>query len=580
MTSTSGGTGVLAASSKTCVGQRGQPGCSATIEAFCTACGQVAFSPDGSAVALVQGDTLYLSRHHGDDWSAPSALYGGKGAKGAVTHVVWSPDGAFVAVAVQPAATPSSTAPRVVDEAVIVDIITNAAPAVPQLLCTLPVAAGGNNSRASQSGAGAGAAAGAATCFDNSTLGGSLSMPAWTVSCWPFDSQFDVSPDGKHVAYTYLPEPYANDWVGVGVGVLDLATSKVVAVGGNTTFQPYFSPDGDKLAFVTADPLPYTWSQVWSICVVSGVGSLRGGAGAGGLTAPRCSTNTSDQMPTLAGWDDAGRILYTEQASVAINLYAIDGATLSGWEQIELKGAAVPAAGGPTVIGGAFRATSRVSIARAAKGAASAGQPTTAIGLTVEGPSSPQQGYTGVVAGAVAQTTQVTVGVNSAAAAHTFPKFTTIKWPSTDGKVIEGILLLPPGFDPKQPKAAPLAVFTHCGPAMAVTATHLGYGSVCARFPLAQLAEAGYLVLQPNYRGSTGYGRDFRMSDQGDWGGNDYNDVFSGAAHLIKLGHVAPVCHHHHHHHHTTTPHHTGCLSFRRFFFALHLLAAHRICVC
>jgi len=28
------------------------------------------------------------------------------------------------------------------------------------------------------------------------------------------------------------------------------------------------------------------------------------------------------------------------------------------------------------------------------------------------------------------------------------------------------------------------------------------------------------------------------MSDRGDWGGNDYNDVFSGAANLIKLGYT------------------------------------------
>ena len=30
------------------------------------------------------------------------------------------------------------------------------------------------------------------------------------------------------------------------------------------------------------------------------------------------------------------------------------------------------------------------------------------------------------------------------------------------------------------------------------------------------------------------------MSDRGDWGGNDFNDVFSGAANLIKLGYTTP----------------------------------------
>ena len=42
--------------------------------------------------------------------------------------------------------------------------------------------------------------------------------------------------------------------------------------------------------------------------------------------------------PTLAGWDAAGRILYTEQSSVSINLYAMDAATLHSWSQIKIVG--------------------------------------------------------------------------------------------------------------------------------------------------------------------------------------------------------------------------------------------------
>lgn len=64
--------------------------------------------------------------------------------------------------------------------------------------------------------------------------------------------------------------------------------------------------------------------------------------------------------------------------------------------------------------------------------------------------------------------------------------------------------------------------------------TFVGYGSVCARFPLASLVELGYSVLQPNYRGSTGYGPLFRRLDKGDWGGGDFNDVMSGAVALAN----------------------------------------------
>ena len=42
----------------------------------------------------------------------------------------------------------------------------------------------------------------------------------------------------------------------------------------------------------------------------------------------------------------------------------------------------------------------------------------------------------------------------------------------------------------------------------------------------------GYAVLQPNYRGSTGYGDEYRRADKADWGGNDYNDIMSGIRYL------------------------------------------------
>ena len=84
-----------------------------------------------------------------------------------VTYVVWSPDGTSLAVAVQPqAAAPSPTLPRVVDEDVIVDVITNTHPSPATVLCTLPVSA--DDART---------ASAAATCYDKATLKGSLSMP-------------------------------------------------------------------------------------------------------------------------------------------------------------------------------------------------------------------------------------------------------------------------------------------------------------------------------------------------------------------------------------------------------------------
>ena len=55
--------------------------------------------------------------------------------------------------------------------------------------------------------------------------------------------------------------------------------------------------------------------------------------------------------PTLAGWDAAGRILYTEQSSVSINLYAMDAATLHSWSQIKIVGGEA----GPVAAAGQWR---------------------------------------------------------------------------------------------------------------------------------------------------------------------------------------------------------------------------------
>lgn len=53
-------------------------------------------------------------------------------------------------------------------------------------------------------------------------------------------------------------------------------------------------------------------------------------------------------------------------------------------------------------------------------------------------------------------------------------------------------------------------------------------------------ASRGFLVLQPNFRGSTGYGTNFRNAGRGEWGGLMQDDVTDGVQHLIDAGLVDP----------------------------------------
>jgi dipeptidyl aminopeptidase/acylaminoacyl peptidase len=72
----------------------------------------------------------------------------------------------------------------------------------------------------------------------------------------------------------------------------------------------------------------------------------------------------------------------------------------------------------------------------------------------------------------------------------------------------------------------PLVVLVHGGPA----------GVWRNRFDaLTQLLVArGYTVMQPNIRGSVGYGQKFLTSNRADWGGSDFKDVMAGVDDLVR----------------------------------------------
>ena len=50
------------------------------------------------------------------------------------------------------------------------------------------------------------------------------------------------------------------------------------------------------------------------------------------------------------------------------------------------------------------------------------------------------------------------------------------------------------------------------------------------------LAAAGYAVVLPNPRGSIGYGEEFALAVNGDWGGEDYHDLLACADDVIRRG--------------------------------------------
>jgi len=110
---------------------------------------------------------------------------------------------------------------------------------------------------------------------------------------------------------------------------------------------------------------------------------------------------------------------------------------------------------------------------------------------------------------------------------------TTIEYKARDGLAIEAVLTLPRG---REPKNLPLIVLPHGGPA----ARDDEEWDWWAQF----LAEQGYAVVQPNYRGSTGYGKAFEQAGEGQWGLKMQDDLNDAVAYLAGQGIADPkrVC--------------------------------------
>ena len=105
---------------------------------------------------------------------------------------------------------------------------------------------------------------------------------------------------------------------------------------------------------------------------------------------------------------------------------------------------------------------------------------------------------------------------------------TEITWTSKDGKPVGGVLVKPVGYQPG--KRYPLLVAIHGGPAAAdMLGFNGGYG--------AQVyAGAGWVVLMPNYRGSTNYGEAHKNGIVGNYFDPGYQDIMTGVDKLIADG--------------------------------------------
>ena len=106
---------------------------------------------------------------------------------------------------------------------------------------------------------------------------------------------------------------------------------------------------------------------------------------------------------------------------------------------------------------------------------------------------------------------------------------------SADKTRIQSFVVKPPNFEPN--RKYPVLLLIHGGP-------EGDWGeSWTYRWNAQVFASAGYVVVMPNPRGSTGYGQKFTEDIKDDWGGKPFDDIMAVVDHVAALPYADPEPH-------------------------------------
>jgi dipeptidyl aminopeptidase/acylaminoacyl peptidase len=312
-------------------------------------------------------------------------------------------------------------------------------------------------------------------------------------------ADFSWSPDSTHIAFGATPNPMLPSRGQEDIYLADLshenAIHKIVALQGPDG-DPVFSPDGKRLAFSSALAAPYFYYVNSHIAVVDLDKVLVKPA-----TQPadvQDLTAKFDEAPSLLKWGPAG-IYFAGLQKTSSHLFRQDPKTL------EITRITSP---DTYNLDDASFTKDFNTIAISAEDATHMSE----IYVSSSFQFSPRK-----LTDMTAQVKDWTLGTVE-----------VVSWKSTDGAAIEGILHKPANYDPS--KKYPLLVIIHGGPT-GVSQPTLSPGDTY--YPIQIFLSKGALVLQPNYRGSAGYGATFRALNVRNLGVGDMWDVLSGVDSLI-----------------------------------------------
>ncbi len=307
---------------------------------------------------------------------------------------------------------------------------------------------------------------------------------------------FDWSPDGREIAFAHRANPSNTSGDTEDISVVSVADGRVrdLVTQPGADGGPIWSPDGRTIAFESAMTKTDSYLN-HAIAVVPAAGGR----------VDYIST-AFDENPNIVAWTSSGLFFSASQKTDAY-LFRIDPAT-------RMVHRFAPQ---DRFIGSSFSLTRDGQVV--AYAAADASSLAEIFVSPVADPLKPKK-----LTDTTAQTAKWKTGT-----------IEVVSWKSQDGATIEGVLHKPDGFTAG--RKYPLLVVIHGGPTG--TSRPTAYSSTSI-YPIDIWTARGALVLEPNYRGSAGYGEAFRSLNVRNLGVGDAWDVLSGIDALIQRGMVDP----------------------------------------
>ena len=306
-------------------------------------------------------------------------------------------------------------------------------------------------------------------------------------------SHLSWSPDGKQIAFAHVPATQTGRFDSTRVQIVDVATGAIRSLTNDDRFQnnPSWSPDGRTVLCVFPRDGRGDLGYMTEIYAVPAAGG-----------PARSLTRALDRQFFGIDWMPDGK---------SILIAANDRTSVGLWIQ-PLAGAARRIDTGDLVINGAFG----YDVTPTPKGG---------ILFTATTTERPSELY--IMDSPSAKPRRLT-DFNAWATKVAWGRQERVTW-KNDNFDEDGVLVYPPNFDPKA--QYPLVLLIHGGPQASSKTSYSALGQL--------MAAEGWLVFQPNYRGSDNLGNAYMAAIRKDAGPGPGRDVMAGIAELKKRPYVS-----------------------------------------